>query len=224
VELHLADLLAWLGPRALLLALVLPPVIRIVGHWIPEELFMVALGVLAARADSPVDAVVLLTTVTASHFVTDQATYLVGMVVAPHLRRYPRIAQRLQLVTDRLQTSPAALLGLVPARVLPIGRGAWLAGCGVVRVSWRRFAAVDLLALIAHLATWSGLGWWLSGDLSRLAASTERWKVTAAWSGTALIAVITLTVLWRGRERWQPATARAVRRAGRSLLDRLPTR
>ena len=63
VELHLANLLAWLEPRALLLALALPPVIRVVGHWIPEELFMVALGVLAARSDSAMAAAVLLAAV-----------------------------------------------------------------------------------------------------------------------------------------------------------------
>ena len=37
---------------AILLALLLPPLIRLVGHWIPEELFMVAIGVLAARSPS----------------------------------------------------------------------------------------------------------------------------------------------------------------------------
>jgi membrane protein DedA with SNARE-associated domain len=224
VELHLASLLAWLEPRALLLALALPPVIRVVGHWIPEELFMVALGVLAARSDSAMAAAVLLAAVTLSHFVTDQLTYVAGMAIAPHLRRYPRIRRRLEQVTDRLVASPIALFGLIPARVLPIGRGAWLAGCGVVRVPWQRFAVVDLLALIAHLATWSGLGWWLSGDLARLEASTQQWKVMAAWTATGLIGAIAVTMLWRRRESWQPITARAVRRAGRTLLDRLPPR
>ena len=75
---HLADLIAWLEPHALLLALVLPPVIRIVGHWIPEELFMVALGVLAARSDSAGAAGVILGAAVLSHFATDQLVYVGG--------------------------------------------------------------------------------------------------------------------------------------------------
>ncbi len=143
---QLPDLLAWIEPRALLLALALPPLIRVVGHWIPEELFMVAMGVLAARSGSLEQAVVLLGAVTLSHFMTDQITYLLGCWLKTRVGRFPWIAKRLESVTFRLAGSPGALWGLVPARVLPLGRGAWLAGCGMVGIAWKRFAAVDFRA------------------------------------------------------------------------------
>jgi membrane protein DedA with SNARE-associated domain len=211
---HLTDLIIWLEPHAFLLAFALPPVIRVVGHWIPEELFMVAMGVLAARTDSPGVAAGIFGAVVISHFATDQAVYLAGRWLRPRLGRFPRIEVRLRSVTDRLANSPAALLGLVPARVLPVGRGAWLAACGVVQVPWPRFAAVDLAALVVHLAVWSGLGWWFAGDLRRLSASADAGKVVGTWLAVALILAISAVTVWRSRER---RTADAV--AGEDRLD-----
>jgi membrane protein DedA with SNARE-associated domain len=214
---HLVDLIAWIEPHAILLALLLPPLIRVVGHWIPEELFMVTMGVLAARSPSAATATTILGAVLLSHFVTDQIVYLSGLWLRPRLERFPRIEARLASVTDRLTDSPGALLGLVPARVLPLGRGAWLAACGVVRIPWAPFAAIDLTALVVHLGVWSGLGWWLAGDLGRLAASVDAGRVAGLWLAAGLVAAITATILWRSREAWQPGTNRTVRRAGRSL-------
>jgi membrane protein DedA with SNARE-associated domain len=213
----IADVLAWLEPRGLLLALGLPPVIRAVGHVIPEELFMVAMGVLAARAGSPAEAVVLLGAVTFSHLVTDQVVYGGGRWLRPRLGRYPRIAPRLDSVAQRLAESPLALAGLIPARVLPIGRAAWLAGCGVAGVSWRRFLAWDAVAVTAHLLTWSGLGWWLAGDLARLETTTVTGRWIGAWLAVAAIVLASMLALVRSRVRWQPASARAARRLGRSI-------
>jgi len=212
---HLTDLIAWLEPHALLLALALPPVIRIVGHWIPEELFMVAMGVLAARAASPGAAAGILGAVVISHFGSDQVVYLAGRWLRPRLGRFPRFEGRLRSVTDRLANSPAALLGLVPARVLPVGRGAWLAACGVVRVPWPRFAAVDLAALVVHLAVWSGLGWWFAGDLRRLSASADAGKLIGTWLAVALVLAISAVMVWRSRE---GRTADAVATEERPLL------
>ena len=214
---NLPDLISWIEPHAILLALVLPPLIRAVGHWIPEELFMVSMGVLAARSPTAGTAALILGAVVLSQFVTDQVVYLGGRWLRPRLGRFPRIEARLASVTNRLTETPGAILGLVPARVLPLGRGAWLAACGVVRVGWMRFAAIDLAALIVHLVVWSGLGWWLAGDLGRLAASADAGRVAGVWLAAALLTVISTVVLWRSRQSWQPRTVRTVRRAGRSL-------
>jgi membrane protein DedA with SNARE-associated domain len=214
---NLADLISWIEPHAILLALVLPPLIRVVGHWIPEELFMVSMGVLAARSPTAGTAGLILGAVVLSQFVTDQVVYLGGRWLRPRLGRFPRIEARLASVTNRLTETPGAILGLVPARVLPLGRGAWLAACGVVRVGWMRFASIDLAALIVHLVVWSGLGWWFAGDLGRLAASADAGRVAGVWLAAALVTVISAVVVWRSRQSWQPRTVRTVRRAGRSL-------
>lgn len=208
---QLPDLLAWIEPRALILALALPPVIRIVGHWIPEELFMVAMGVLAARSGSMEQAVVLLTVVTLSHFTADQAMFLVGRWVRPRVDRFPWVGKRLAFVTTRLAASPGAVWGLVPARVLPLGRGAWLAGCGMVGIGWKRFAAVDFFALLVHLATWSGLGWWLSYDLGRLQHSAEVGKIIGTWVAIGLVGAVAIFLVWRARARMLPATVHSAR-------------
>ena len=44
----------------------------------------------------------------------------------------------------------------------------------MVRIPWPRFAVVDSAALMVHLLTWSGLGWWLAGDLRRLDRLDDR--------------------------------------------------
>jgi len=201
---QIADLIAWLEPHAVILALALPPVIRVVGHWLPEELFMVAMGALAARSHSSRTAALILGAVVISHFVTDQVVYLGGRWLRPRLGRFPRIEARVRTVTARLAESPGALLGLVPARVLPLGRGAWLAACGVVRIEWPRFAAVDLAALVIHLGVWSGLGWWFAGDLDRLATSVESTRVAGVWMATALATNIetAISVLFGGKRRY----------------------
>ena len=90
-------------------------------------------------------------------------------------------------------------------------------GCGVVSIPFKRFLAVDLLALSVHVATWSGLGWWLSNDLSRLAVSAEVGKTLGLWAAVAVVAIVGGIVTWRTRLFWQPAGSRAIRRAGRSL-------
>ncbi len=216
---QIADLIAWLEPHAVILALALPPVIRVVGHWIPEELFMVAMGALAARSHSSKTAALILGAVVASHFLTDQVVYLGGRWLRPRLGRFPRIETRVHAITAKLANSPGAVLGLVPARVLPLGRGAWLAACGVVRIPWTRFAAVDLAALIVHLCVWSGLGWWFAADLDRLATSVELTRVAGAWMAAALATAIMVMILWRSRQSWQPRTASAARRAGRAIRD-----
>jgi hypothetical protein len=64
---------------------------------------------------------------------------------------------------------------------------------------------------------WSGLGWWLAGDLGRLAASVDAGRVAGLWLAAGLVTAITVVILWRSREIWQPRTIRSVRRAGRSL-------
>jgi membrane protein DedA with SNARE-associated domain len=213
----LADVLAWLEPRALLLALAMPPAIRVLGHLIPEELFMVAMGVLAARSHSPEQAVLLLGAVTLSHVLTDQLVYGGGRWLHPRLSRFPRIGHRLAGVAARLNESPAALAALVPARVLPCGRAAWLAAAGIAGVRWHRFLFWDVVAVIAHLATWSGLGWWLAGDLARL----ESTAVAGGWIGAAMLVTVVAAVpalmVFRSRPDWQVATVQAARRLGRSI-------
>lgn len=212
-----SDVLAWLEPNALLLALALPPLIRLVGHLIPEEAFMVAMGVLAARAPSSGRASVLLLAVLASQLASDQLTYLAGAWIRPRLQRWPRLGHRLEAVTDRLRQSPAALAGLVPARVLPLGRGAWLAGCGVVGIRWPVFAAIDLAALVVHVMVWCGMGWWLAGDLVRLQMSAETARATGFWFAAGIVTTLVVIMGWRRLPVLGVATIRAVRLAGQTL-------
>jgi membrane protein DedA with SNARE-associated domain len=210
VESALLETIAWFEPRALLFAVILPPVIRVVGHWIPEELFMVSVGIVIARSDDVTAAALLLAALLGSQFVTDQTTFAVGRAFGPRLRRFERLEPKLRTITTRLERSPLAVLALVPARVLPLWRGAWLVGCGLTRIPWRRFAAVNVLALLTHLVVWAGLGWWLADDLMAVIRSTEQLRQAAVATAMVLAVGLMLAAAWHQRRRWLPSLAPVV--------------
>lgn len=217
VEHQLQQTILWIQPNAVWLALTLPVLIRLVGHWLPEEIFMMALGVLAARAGSPMAAARLLAAAWLGHLIMDQAVFFAGRWLRPRLDRWPRLAKRLEAVTGRLGSTPSALFLLVPARVLPLGRAAWLAGAGVVDVGWGRFLAVDALALVVHVTTWCGLGWWMASDLGELAAAARSGTVLALWAAVAALIAVVAVAVWRRRDRWSSSLARVATAAKQRL-------
>ncbi len=210
METALVETVAWLEPHAVWLVLLLPPVIRVVGHWIPEELFMISVGIVAARSDDLTATGLLLAVLLASQFVTDQATFAIGRLSGPRIRRIDRLSDRLQAVTERLERSPIAVLSLVPARVFPLCRGAWLVGCGLTGVRWRTFALVNVLALLTHLVVWAGLGWWFADDLVAVTRSAEHLKTLGVTAVVAAVVIVTLAAMWHQRHRWQAGLVRVI--------------
>lgn len=180
-------LLDALQAHALVLALVLPPAIRLVGHWLPEEPLMVAMGVLAQRS-APPEAAAILGLLWFSNAVTDHIVFGLGRVLAPRLGRWPWVETRLRPALERTARSAWTLAAFVPARVLPLGRAAWLAGFGVAGVPYGRFAAVDSAAVALHLVVWCGLGWWAGTHAALVADVAEPaaiWLVVAAATAAA---------------------------------------
>jgi len=175
---------------------------------------MMAVGFLAAGAGSPREAALLLGAAFAGHLVTDQVVYAGGVWLRPRLARFPRIARRLEQVTGRLEQSRAALIAFIPGRVLPLGRGAWLAACGISGVRWPRFLAVDVVALVAHVSLWCGLGWWMAQDLGRLQGRADLIRVLTVWTVAALLGGILVVVFWKHRASWAPRVQRAMARMG----------
>jgi len=214
VDAQLTAAISVIQSNAVWLVLVAPVIIRIVGHWLPEEVYMMAVGVLAARAGSPREAALLLGAAFTGHLVTDQVVYLGGVWLRPRLARFPRIAVRLEAITDRLERSRGALMAFIPGRVLPLGRGGWLAACGLSGIRWPRFFAVDLVALITHVSLWCGLGWWMAQDLGRLQGQADLIRVLTIWTVTALAIVVLAVLFWRRRTAWGSRLQRVMARMG----------
>ena len=182
-----------LQAHAILLALVLPPAIRLVGHWLPEEPLMVAMGMLAARGTAG-HAVLLFSALWASHAATDYAVFSFGRFMATRMDRWPRIARRIQPVSERVAQSRWSLAALIPARVLPLGRGVWLLGYGMAGVPGARFVAADAAAVAVFLLVWCGLGWWIGPPVVSLLSAAKPaalWLLAAAASGVAAV------LLWK---------------------------
>lgn len=182
-----------LEAHGILLAVLLPPAIRVAGHWLPEEPLMVAMGMLAAR-NEPQRAALILALLWTSHAFTDNALYTIGRLLPARLGRWPILETRVQAVAARVKGSRWALAALVPARVLPLGRGAWLMGFGVAEIPRLRFVPADGLAVAVHLAVWCGLGWWLG---SRAGDVVGVLKPAAAWGLLAAVAAVAGVLAWR---------------------------
>jgi membrane protein DedA with SNARE-associated domain len=191
------EILHALHAHALLLALLLPPAIRIAGHWLPEEPLMVAMGMLAARG-TPGHAAELFAVLWASHACTDYAVFSFGRFMAPRIDRWPRVARRVQPVADRVAGSRWTLAALIPARVLPLGRGVWLMGYGLAGIPGGRFVAADAVAVTVFLLVWCGLGWWIGPRANLLLAVAAP---LALWALAAAVASLVGVLLWR---RWRP--------------------
>jgi membrane protein DedA with SNARE-associated domain len=189
---------------------------RFVGHLLPEELFMIAIGVVAHRADSPADATVLLGAVFVGHLIGDHTMFAVGVWLERRTQAFPRLAARVRPLAARLRSRPSRLLGLIPGRVFPFARGAWMAACGYVNVPLWLYTTVDALAIVVHIAFWSGLGWFFAGHVSSLEVLVEAAPVVAAWIVATLLTAIGSVVVWRrkapGRlKEWAPESWRALR-------------
>ena len=192
-----------LAPHAALLALVLPVVMRFVGHLLPEELFMIAIGIVAQRADTPGEATFLLMAVFVGHLIGDHTMFGVGVILERRAQRFPRLAARIRPMAQRLRARPSNLLGFIPGRVLPLARGAWMAACGWVGVPLALYSLVDAVAILVHIAFWSGLGWVFAGQIGSLELFAETAPLGAAWIAAALItAVVTIIALRRASPGW----------------------
>jgi membrane protein DedA with SNARE-associated domain len=189
-----------LEAHGILLAVLLPPAIRLAGHWLPEEPLMVAMGMLAARSE-PQRATLILLLLWLSHALTDNAMYSLGRIVPARLGRWPNLESRVRATAGRVNGSPWALAALVPVRVLPLGRGAWLMGFGLAGVPRLRFIPADGLAVAVHLLVWCGLGWWLG---SRAGDLVEVLKPAAGWALLAAAAAVAAVWGWR-RVNWGEA-------------------
>ncbi len=179
--------------HSLLLAVLLPPAIRIVGHWLPEEPLMVAMGMLAARS-GPDRAAAILGLLWLSHAATDHAVFSLGRLLSPHLERWPRVARRVRPVADRIAASRWALAALVGVRALPLARGAWLLGFGVAGVRRSRFAVADGAGVTTDLLLWCGLGWWLGARMDTLLPVA---RPAALWLLLAVVASAAAVTAWR---------------------------
>ena len=86
------------------------------------------------------------------------------------------------------------MAALVPARVLPLGRGAWFAGFGVAGVRWLTFAMVDGFAVAVFLLVWCGLGWWLG---ARAEVILPLARPVGLWLLLAVVARVAAVLGWR---------------------------
>lgn len=197
MEIGLSGAVEALAPHAVLLALALPVVMRFVGHALPEELFMIAIGVVASRAESHADASLLLAAVFIGHLIGDHVMFCVGIWLERRSGGFPRLAERIHPLVHRLRARPSHLLGFIPGRVFPFARGAWMAACGYVKVPLWLYTSIDAFAIAAHIAFWCGLGWFFAGQVSSLEIVVEAAPVVAGWIAATLIAAALSVMLWR---------------------------
>ena len=113
---------------------------------VPAETAVIAAGVLAAGGELQIAAIIACAA--AGAIVGDNVSYLLGRTVgAPIRRRFlsgATASARLAWAQRQLAERGGSLL--IVARFIPGGRTATTLTAGLIPMSWRRFAAYDLLA------------------------------------------------------------------------------
>ena len=129
---------------------------------VPAETAVIAAGVLAAGGELQIAAIIVVAA--AGAVAGDNISYLLGRTVGEPVRRRffagGNAAVRLAWAQRQLTERGGSLL--IVARFIPGGRTATTLTAGLIHMSWRRFAAFDLLAAVIW-ATYAGLLGYIGG-------------------------------------------------------------
>ncbi len=195
--LDLVSASSWTYPFAFAIA-ALDAVVPIV----PAETAVITAGVLAAGGDLQIAAIIVLAA--AGAIVGDNVAYMLGRTAGePVRRRYlagHTAAARLAWAQRQLTERGGSLL--IVARFIPGGRTAATLTAGMIGMSWRRFAAFDVLAAVIW-ATYAGLLGYIGGQ------AFEHEPLTAVL--VALGAALALTGLYEAIRAYRRRTRRELR-------------
>jgi membrane protein DedA with SNARE-associated domain len=150
---------------------------------VPSETVVITAGVVSARGQLNLAAVLILAM--AGAFLGDQLGYGLGRWWGPRVRE--RLARK-QKARDKLdwaerQLHERGMLLIVVARFIPGGRTAVTLAAGTLKLSWRRFLLADAIAA----ALWSGYAG-LLGYLGGQVFADAPWKGLLVAFGVALLA------------------------------------
>jgi membrane protein DedA with SNARE-associated domain len=129
-------------------------VLDAVAPLVPSETLVVAAAALAASGR--LNLALVLLAAAAGAFAGDNGAYLIGRLSSTRIERWtsqsPKRARRLAAAKRQLARRGGTIV--VVSRFVPGGRTATMVAAGVVRMRWRSFAALDLVAAL----TWSLYG------------------------------------------------------------------
>lgn len=126
---------------------------------VPSEATVIAAAALAGTGDLVLGFVVL--SAAAGAVIGDNVAYVLGRgghrFVLDRSAKSPRWRRRIRRAQTHLDHRGGTII--LVSRFIPGGRTATMISAGVVRLSWRRFAAYDLAAGLVWAGYGAGIGW-----------------------------------------------------------------
>jgi membrane-associated protein len=159
---HLATWAAEMGPwlHGLLFAIVFAETGLVITPFLPGDSLLFAVGALAAHPDSNIDPLMAFGVLTSAAILGDAVNYAIGKRIGPRVfsSTSSRLFNRDHLVRAQAFYEKYGGRAIVLARFVPIVRTFAPFVAGIGRMSYRRFAAFNVLGALIWVASLLGAG------------------------------------------------------------------
>jgi membrane-associated protein len=165
---HLNEWAGQMGPwlYVVLFAIVFCETGLVITPFLPGDSLLFAVGALAATTGSPIDVTLVIVLLCAAGILGDAVNYAIGRRVGPAIfsRERSRLLNKEHLLKAHRFYEKHGGKTIIIARFIPIIRTFAPFVAGIGEMSYRRFAAFNVVGAVAWVVSFTMAGYWF-GDL-----------------------------------------------------------